>query len=148
MTACRTARMSRKIKAQRCSVDKQHRVFFTWNHSEFKVWVVMKLVPYHGILVKEYLGEILKSFDKFQVVPSSMEVFTINLNGPLAPMVTRLSEGRAGRDTVGTGWQCLGCTSWVRKIEHWCWANLSVSNKLWVGLKEFTPLFCIRQPCG
>ena len=36
---------------------------------------------------------------------------------------------------------CLGCTSWVRKIEHWCWANLSVWNKLWVGLKEFTPLF-------
>ena len=29
----------------------------------------MKLVPYHGFLVKEYVGETLKSFDKFQVVP-------------------------------------------------------------------------------
>ena len=63
----------------------------------------MKLVPYHGVLVKEYVGEILKSFDKFQVVPSSMKVFTTNLNGPLAPTVSRPSEGRAGRDTVGTG---------------------------------------------
>ena len=43
----------------------------------------MKLVPYHGVLLKEYVGEILKSFDKFQVVPSSMEVSTTNLNGPL-----------------------------------------------------------------
>ena len=82
---------------------------FTWDHSEFKVWVVMKSVPYHGVLVKEYVGEILKSFDKFQVVPSSMKVlvpssmkvFTTNLNGPLSPTVSRLSEGRAGRDTVG-----------------------------------------------
>ena len=63
----------------------------------------MKLVPYHGVLVKEYVGEILKSFDKSQVVPSSMKVFIINLNGPLSPMVSRPSEGWAGRDTVGTG---------------------------------------------
>ena len=63
----------------------------------------MKLVPYYGVLVKEYVCEILKSFDKFQVVPSSMNVFTTNLNGPLAPTVSRPSEGQVGRDTVGTG---------------------------------------------
>ena len=57
-----------------------------------------------GVLVKEYVGEILKSFDKFQGVPSSMKVFTTNLNGPLSPTVSRPSEGRAGRDTVGTGY--------------------------------------------
>ena len=62
----------------------------------------MKLVPYHGDFVKEYVGEISKSFDKFQVVPSSMKVFPTNLNGPLSPTVSRPSEGRAGRDTVGT----------------------------------------------
>ena len=44
----------------------------------------MKLVPYHGVLVKEYVGEILKSFDKFQVVPPSMKVFPNNFNGPLS----------------------------------------------------------------
>ena len=64
----------------------------------------MKLVPYHGVLLKEYVGEILKSFDKFQVVPSSMEIFPTNLNGPLSPMVSRPSEGRAGRDTVRTSY--------------------------------------------
>ena len=42
----------------------------------------MKLAPYDGVLVKEYVGEILKSFDKFLEVPSSMKVFTTNLNGP------------------------------------------------------------------
>ena len=62
----------------------------------------MKLVLYHGDFVKEYVGEISKSFDKFQVVPSSMIIPT-NLNGPLSPTVSRPSEGRAGRDTVGTG---------------------------------------------
>ena len=62
----------------------------------------MKLVlPWS--FVKEYVGEILKSFNKFQLVPSSMEVFTTKLNGPLAPTVSRPSEGRAGRDNVGTG---------------------------------------------
>ena len=65
----------------------------------------MKLVPYHGVLLKEYVGEILKSFDKFQVVPSSMKVFPTNFNGPLSPTVSRPSEGRAGRDTVGTGYR-------------------------------------------
>ena len=64
----------------------------------------MKLVPYHGDFVKEYVGEISKSFDKFQVVPSSMKVFPTNLNGPLSPTVSRPSEGRSGRDTVGTGY--------------------------------------------
>ena len=64
----------------------------------------MKLVPYHGVLLKEYVGEILKSFDKFQVVPSSMKVFPTNFNGALSPTVSRPSEGRAGRDTVGTGY--------------------------------------------
>ena len=44
-----------------------------------------------------------KSFDKFQVVPSSLKVFTTNLNGPIAPTVSWPNEGRAGRDTVGTG---------------------------------------------
>ena len=63
----------------------------------------MKSVPYHGVLVKEYVGEILKSFDKFQVVLSSMKVFTTNLNAPLSPTVSRPSEGQAGRDTVGIG---------------------------------------------
>ena len=63
----------------------------------------MKLVPYHGVLLKEYVGEILKSFDEFQVVPSSMKVFPTNFNRPLSPTVSRPSEGRAGRDTVGTG---------------------------------------------
>ena len=43
----------------------------------------MKLLPYYGVLVEEYVGEILKSLNKFQVVPSSMEVFTTNLNGPI-----------------------------------------------------------------
>ena len=65
----------------------------------------MKLVPCHEVLLKEYVGEILKSFDKFQVVPSSMEVFTTNLYGPLSPTVSRPSEGRASRDTVGTGYR-------------------------------------------
>ena len=46
----------------------------------------MKFAPHH--LVKEYVGEILKSFDKFQVVTSSVKVFTINLNGPLSPTVS------------------------------------------------------------
>ena len=64
----------------------------------------MKLVPYHGVLLKEYVGEILKSFDKFQVVPSSMKVFPTNFNGHLSPTVSRPSEGRADRDTVGTGY--------------------------------------------
>ena len=59
----------------------------------------MKLVPYHGVLVKEYVGEILKCFEKFQVVPSSMKVFKTNLNGPLSPTLSRPSERRAGRDT-------------------------------------------------
>ena len=63
----------------------------------------MKLVPYHGVLVKEYAGAILKSFDKFQVVPLLMKVFTTNLNGHFPPTVSPLSEGRAGRDTVVTG---------------------------------------------
>ena len=63
----------------------------------------MKLVPYHGVLIKEYVGEISKSFYKFQVVPSSMKVFPTNFNGSLSPTVSRPSEGRAGRDTVGTG---------------------------------------------
>ena len=63
----------------------------------------MKLVSYHGVLLKEYVGEILKSFDKFQVVPSSMKVFLTNLNGPLSPTVSRPSEGRAGPNIVGTG---------------------------------------------
>ena len=45
-----------------------------------------------GVLVKEYVGEISKSFDKFQVVPLSMKVFTTNLNGPLAPTVSRPSR--------------------------------------------------------
>ena len=62
---------------------------FTWDHSEFKVWVVLKLVPYDGVLVKEYVGEILRNFDKFQVVPSSVKIFTTNLNGPLSPTVSR-----------------------------------------------------------
>ena len=30
----------------------------------------MKFVPYHRVLVKEYVGGILKSFDKSQVVSS------------------------------------------------------------------------------
>ena len=80
---------------------------FTWNHSEFKVWVTMKLVPYHGVLVKEYVGKIWKSFDKFQVVPSSLKIFTTNLNGPLEQTVSRPSKGRADRDTVGTGYLAL-----------------------------------------
>ena len=76
---------------------------FTWDHLEFRVWVVMKLVPYDGVLVNGYVGEILKNFDKVQVMPSSMQVFTTNLNEPLTPTVSRPSEGRAGRNTVGTG---------------------------------------------
>ena len=63
----------------------------------------MKLMPYDGVLVKENVYEISKSFDKFGVVPSSMKVFTTNLNGPLSPTVSRPSEGRAGRNTIGTG---------------------------------------------
>ena len=101
--ACRTARAWRKRMAQRCPVTDNIMFSFTWDHSDFKVWIVMKLVPYHGFLLKEYVGEILKSFDKFQVVPSWMKVFPTNLNGPLSPTVSRPSEGRAGCDTVGTG---------------------------------------------
>ena len=63
----------------------------------------MKLVPYHGYLLNEYVGEILKWFDKFQVVPSWMKVYPTNFNGPLSPTVSRPSEGWASRDTVGTG---------------------------------------------
>ena len=77
----------------------------------------MKLVPYHGVLLKEYVGEILKSFDKFQVVPSSMKVFPTNFNGPLSPTVSRPSEGRAGRDTVGTGYPAAG-HMWVHSAVH------------------------------
>ena len=33
----------------------------------------MKLVPYDGVLIKKYVGEILKSLDKFQVVASSIK---------------------------------------------------------------------------
>ena len=58
----------------------------------------MKLVPYHGVLVKEYVGEILKSFDKFQVVPSSMKVFTM-----------------LGCNTVGTGYNT---SSWYKLSLH------------------------------
>ena len=81
----------------------------------------MKLVNYHGVLAKEYVGKILKSFDKFQVVWSSMKVFTTNLNGSLAPTVSRPREGRAGRDTVGTGYP-MEWPSWT-----WCqtWWNHS-----------------------
>ena len=61
----------------------------------------MKLVPYQGVLVKEYVGEILKRLDKFQVVPSSMKVFTTNLNGPLSQMVSRPS-GRARDEPAAT----------------------------------------------
>ena len=63
----------------------------------------MILGPYDGDLVKEYVCEILKSFDKFQIVPSSMKVFTTNLNGPFSPTVLRPSEGGTGCDTVDTG---------------------------------------------
>ena len=91
--ACRTARTWRKRMAQRCSINTQHNFFFTWCHLEFKVWVVMKLVPYDGVLVKEYVGEILKNFVKFQVVPSSMKVFTTNLNGPLSPICVAAGRG-------------------------------------------------------
>ena len=79
---------------------------FTWNHSEFKVWVVMKWVPDHGVLVKEYVGEILKIFAKFQVVPSSMRIFTTYLNGPLASTVPQPSDGRTGHNTIGTSYMC------------------------------------------
>ena len=73
----------------------------------------MKLVPYHGVLFKEYVGEILKSFDKFQVVPSSMKVFPTNFNGHLSPTVSRPSEGRADRDTVGTGYAMVKHQIWL-----------------------------------
>ena len=66
----------------------------------------MEFMPYHRILVKEYVGEILTSFDKFQVVPSSMRIFTTNLNGPLAPTVSQPSDGRAGHNTIGTSYMC------------------------------------------
>ena len=62
----------------------------------------MKLVPYDGVIVKEYVGEILKSFDKFQVVPSSVKFFKTNFDGPLSPTLSRPSEGRAGRNIVGS----------------------------------------------
>ena len=37
-----------------------------------------------------------------------MKVFPTNLNGHLSPTVSRPSEGRAGRDTVGTGYRWQG----------------------------------------
>ena len=52
----------------------------------------MQLVPYNGVVVKEYVGEILKNFDKFQAMPSSMKVFTTNLKGPLSPTVLLFSR--------------------------------------------------------
>ena len=75
----------------------------------------MKLVPYHGVLLKEYVREILKSYDKFQVVPSSMKVFPTNFNGHLSPTVSRPSEGRTDRDTVGTGYVWIN--GWVNNRE-------------------------------
>ena len=61
-----------------------------WDHLKFKLsWVIMKLVPYDGVLIKEYVSEILKHFDKFQVVTSLVKVFTTNLNGLLSPTVSR-----------------------------------------------------------
>ena len=77
----------------------------------------MKLAPYHG--VKEYVVEILKSFDKFQVVSSSTKIFTTNLNGPFAPTMSRPSEGRAGCDTVGTGYT---------------WTNVDLSLVMFSGM--------------
>ena len=44
------------------------------------------------------------SIHKYKVVPSSMKVFTTNLNGTLTPTVSQLSKGRAGLNTVGTGY--------------------------------------------
>ena len=79
----------------------------------------MKLVPYHGVLFKEYVGEILKSFDKFQVVPSSMKVFPTNFNGHLSPTVSRPSEGRADRDTVGTGYVLPMWCEMTKKTMLW-----------------------------
>ena len=139
--ACRTARAWRKRMAQRCPVNRQHRVFFTWDHSDFKVWVVMKLMPYHGVLLKEYVGEILKSFDKFQVVPSSMEVFTTNSNGPLSPMVSRPSEGRAGRDTVGTGYSWPKYWFSINKDSQWASSIVKSLRNL-----QLTPLLTKTTP--
>ena len=87
---------------------------FTWNHSEFKVWVFMKLMSDYGVLVKAYVDEILKSFDKFQVVPPSMTCLTTNLNGPLAPSVSRPSKGREKSVSIKfrSLWQQM-ITSWV-----------------------------------
>ena len=51
-------------------------------------------MPYHGVLIREYAGEIWENFDKFQVVPSSMKVFPTNFNGPLLPTVSRPREMR------------------------------------------------------
>ena len=74
--------------------------YFTWDHLKFKVWVITKVVPCDGVPIKEYVSEILKNFDKFQVT-SSMKALTTNLNGPFSPTVTRPSEGWTGCDTVG-----------------------------------------------
>ena len=62
----------------------------------------MKLVPYRGVLVKENVGEILKSFDKFQVVPSSMRVFTTNLNRPLAPLAPAMVSVVSAKCDLGS----------------------------------------------
>ena len=118
--ACRTARTWRKRMAQRCSINTQHHFFFTWCHLEFKVWVVMKLVPYDGVLVKEYVGEILKNFVKFQVVPSSMKVFTTKLNGPLSPICVAAGRGmtRPQQRWHWLAWEKVPIVTFIRVAQH------------------------------
>ena len=87
---CCAARMWHKRMALWCSVNRQHRVFFIWDHSEFKVWVIVKIVQHHWVLFREHVVEVL---EKFYVVWLSKKVFTTNSNGPLSPMMSRPKEG-------------------------------------------------------
>ena len=91
VTACRTAHTWRKRMAQWCSVNRQHHVFF-----------YVKSLGISG------MGRYEIRVQGSAVIDNS---FHNKFEWTLAPMVSRPSEGRAGRDTVGTGYQ-MPCKVW------------------------------------
>ena len=73
----RVAQHARDVKEWRNGVQSKDNIVssFTWNYT-FKACVVMKLVPYHGVLAKESIGEILKEFK--QVSGSAVDESFLN----------------------------------------------------------------------
>ena len=57
---------------------------------------------YDGLFIRLHVDETWNNFDKFQDGPSSMKIFTNNLNGPLSPVESWPSAERDGRDTECT----------------------------------------------